>query len=202
MNYNFLTLGRTCKPASALRNLGYRKFALPFDWIISDLHMLELCFSDNFSRFHTSLRLNSDRKRLIDAYGFEYPHDYPTIVDEVSEFVSENIIVNNWKDYYGKNKEKYSRRIERFLGIVRSNKPVIVLCEYSTIESVKRLRDLLKQYYNKSNVFFINSSSIEMRDYNIVSVNTEKNGRWNETLLWRPVVESVISQIPVDYVFE
>ena len=121
--YNFLTIGSDCSPAAALRDLNLREFALPFDWIQINITRLEKCLQDNFINFHQDLTLNKNKTRLIDGYGFEYPHDYPLTnitnihIDNIGEGVySENIhnkIITNWMDYYNTVKEKYNRRIER-----------------------------------------------------------------------------------------
>ena len=41
MSYNYLTIGYDCSPAAALRNLNLREFALPFDWVVSNVTILE-----------------------------------------------------------------------------------------------------------------------------------------------------------------
>jgi hypothetical protein len=199
-NYNFLTLGRTCKPAAVLRHMDYREFALPFDWVQSSINSFEKCFKDGFRRYHCGLQMNNEGKRLIDVYGFEFPHDYPTEMElEESEYITENKIVKDWDKYYSKNVEKYSRRIERFLEIVRSKKPIIILCDFFYNDVIK-LRELLKTYYNKDNVFFINSTpnvyEEDVSSYNIINIYTERNGKWNDIDIWKPVVERVINQIP------
>jgi len=84
---NFLTIGYDCSPAAALRNLGMRDFALPFDWVQSNIHCIQRCFEENFEKFHTNLRLDAKRTRVIDEYGFEFPHDYP-----LDESVSTDVI--------------------------------------------------------------------------------------------------------------
>ena len=47
-NYNFLTIGYDCSPASALRGLDRRQFALPFDWVQSSITAITRCFQNNF----------------------------------------------------------------------------------------------------------------------------------------------------------
>ena len=39
--FNFITIGYDCSPASALRGLNMRQFALPFDWVESNITSLE-----------------------------------------------------------------------------------------------------------------------------------------------------------------
>ena len=191
--YNFLALGHNCGPAAALRHLNIRKFALPFDWVESSIDILEECFKDNFSKYHTNLRFNESKTRLIDEYGFQFPHDYPTIDNNIVEdgFIEEKVILDNWKDNYDKVKEKYDRRIKRFLNILNDNKKIIVLCKYST-NDVYRLYELLKKYYNNDNIIFVNSSSEVLSNDLIKNCDTEKNGNWNDTIIWKETIDSLI----------
>ena len=160
--YNFLTVGFDCSPAGALRGLNLRSEALPFDWVVSNISSLEKCFQDNFMKYHTNLKLEHSKTRLIDEYGFMFPHDYPLMdinkntdnvtIDRIGEGIigeeKNKIITNNWQQFYSIAKEKYDRRIKRFLNIVNDDKPIILLCRYST-KDVLLLRNLFLKYYNK-----------------------------------------------------
>ena len=77
MSFNYLTIGSDCSPAAALRGLNLRDFALPFDWVVSNITSLDKCFETNFEYFHKNLLLNGSKNKLIDYYGFQFPHDYP-----------------------------------------------------------------------------------------------------------------------------
>ena len=206
-SYNIITLGYDCSPAQALIFLGLRKFALPFDWNISSVASLERCFQDKFSMFHKNLRYNSNKTRLIDHYGFEFPHDYPLMKDVVdcslSSEVVKNTIVDNWSDYHSEVCVKYQRRIDRFLNIMNDSKPIIVLCRHD-IRIIPKIKSLFERYYNKQNVFFVNSTpqtqNIRHNLMNIgvwsymVTCNTEKNGNWNDKELWKEVFDQGVKR--------
>ena len=53
MSFNYLTIGYDCSPASALKGLNLRNFALPFDWVVSNVNVLQMCFKTNFVTFYT-----------------------------------------------------------------------------------------------------------------------------------------------------
>lgn len=72
MNFNYLTIGYDCSPAAALRGLHLREFALPFDWVVSNVNILQMCFETKFKDFHKSLTFNYNKTRLIDHYGFNF----------------------------------------------------------------------------------------------------------------------------------
>ena len=77
MTFNYVTIGYDCSPAAALRGLHLREFALPFDWVESNINVLQMCFETKFKDFHKNVTFNYNKKRLIDHYGFQFPHDYP-----------------------------------------------------------------------------------------------------------------------------
>lgn len=203
MTIHYLTLGHDCSPAAALRNLNLREFALPFDWVVSNISILERCFEDNFSKFHKNLKFNGSKTRLIDEYGFQFPHDYPLSnsninIDNIGEgvFGEENgkFISDKWINYYDDVLVKYNRRIERFNNIINDQNPIIVLCRYNT-NDVLNLQQLFLKYYKKENVYFINSSNEIFETDKIKNINTEQNNVWNDVNIWKPCVDNIILRI-------
>jgi hypothetical protein len=208
LKYNIITLGYDCSPAQALRDMKLRTEALPFDWVNLSVESLEMCFKDNFLFFHKNLKFNENKTQLIDNYGFKFSHDYPTLkennsINEDNTF-NEYIIVDNWQDYHEKVLEKYKRRIERFLNIIRNPSPIIILCRHD-IHNIPKIKFLLKHYYNKENVFFVvstpqssinrmTSMNLHAREY-IKTCNTEKNGNWNETAVWSEAFQYAVNYI-------
>jgi hypothetical protein len=201
--YNLLPLGYDCSPAAALRNLNIRDFALPFDWVVSNIISLEKCFSDNFAKYHTNLTFNSTHSRLIDEYGFQFPHDYPlkdvnVDLNSIGEGVfgeeRGRYITEDWQKYYDVVNKKYERRIERFLNIVNGPKPIIAICRYN-IDDVIKLKQLFKKYYNKTNIIFINSCTKEVNlpEMKIYSCYTEKNGTWNDAVIWKDTLDKIVA---------
>ena len=204
MVINYLTLGYDCSPAATLRNLNLRKFALPFDWVVSNVHILENCFEDNFLKFHKNLKFNHNKTRLIDEYGFQFPHDYPLIhmknIDnnKVGEGIfgeeTNNFITDEWNNYYDTVLEKYNRRIDRFKSIINDINPIIVLCRYNT-KQVSKLQEIFIKCFNKQNVYFLNSSNEVFENSKIKNIYTEKNGEWNDTNIWKQGLLSIIFKI-------
>lgn len=205
MNYNYLTIGNDCSPAAALRNLNIREFALPFDWVVSTINALEKCFESNFAYYHKNLVFNCNKTRLIDFYGFEFPHDYPLnhMVDKENE-VGEGVfgeesgkhITDEWINYYDIVLDKYNRRIERFKNIITDTKPIIVLCRYNT-EDVIKLQEILMKYYNKENIYFVNSSTEEFENDKIKNIHTEANDVWNDATMWKQGIDIVSEKMNI-----
>jgi len=203
MSFNYLTIGHDCSPAAALKNLSLREFALPFDWVVSNVHILENCFKSNFDNFHKKLNFNYNKTRLIDYYGFQFPHDYPlnnmsvlenTIGEGVIGEEKGKFISDKWSDYYGIVLDKYNRRIERFKNIMNDTKPIIVLCRYNT-NDVLKLQQIFMKYYKKENIYFINSSNEIFENDKIKNIYTEKNNVWNEASIWKQGMDDIISKI-------
>ena len=195
--YNFLSIGYDCSTASALRSLGLRTGALPFDWAQSSINSLKKCFETDFEYYHKNVFLTNNKRRVIDRYGFEFPHDYPTKVQECAdEIYSEHIIVDDWLSHYNVIKEKYDRRIARFKEIINDPKPAIVLCRYKTAE-VLRLQQLFIQYYNKSNLFFLNACPEIYNSDKIININPERNNEWNDGAIWKEGIQ-MIEKLVID----
>ena len=199
-----ISMGYDCSPAQALRDMNLRKFALPFDWNISSMNSLERCFLDKFSMFHQNLTFNHNKTRLVDHYGFEFPHDYPILKDVLdcsfTSVVKEHTIVDNWQDYHADVCSKYKRRIDRFNDILAKPEPLIVLCRHD-VRFIPRLKSLFETYYNKTNVFFVNSTPqqrlfrIQSSPYDYtITCHTEKNEIWNETAVWKETLDQAFQQ--------
>jgi len=157
----YITLGQDCSPATALRNLHLREYALPFDWIRSTPELISKVIENNFDGFHDSLKLSEDRCYIIDSYGLEFPHDYPTVKQDILYInesveaggIHEDTIREGWEDYIQAIQEKYKRRIDRFHAIMNSIEPVIAL--YSgNISAIPLLKTAFLKKYNKMNVFY------------------------------------------------
>jgi hypothetical protein len=203
MSFNYLTIGYDCSPASALKDLNLREFALPFDWVVSNIKSLQKCFETNFVDFHKKLVFNYNKTRLIDHYGFQFPHDYllthmTNFENNIGEgvFGEENgkFITDKWYDYYGVVLDKYNRRIERFKNIINDTKPIIVLCRYNT-KDVLELQELFIKYCKNKNIYFINSCNELFENEYIKNIYTEKDNKWNDINIWKEGIDDVIKKI-------
>lgn len=194
---NFLTLGYDCSPAAALRDLDMRDFALPFDWVQSSVSSLQNCLQEDFSNFHCHLRLKSSKNRIIDYYGLEFPHDYPTINAEpgIDNF-PQGIIVQNWNSFTNSVKEKYNRRIQRFRNIIQDDKPIVILCRYPK-STAKILFNWFKTFYSKPNVWMINATRTNHSFYEdgLYHIYPEQHGTWNDTTVWKDAIEKIKNKI-------
>jgi hypothetical protein len=198
---NYVSFGYDCSPAAALRNLGIRDYALPFDWVQSNYQCITKCIEDDFLDFHCHLQLNHSNTRVVDSYGFQFPHDYPFTEDFAVEELGEGVfgedlqkkIIQNWYEYNDIVIKKYKRRIDRFNSIFNDTKPIIILCRNYQVEDIYRLRYFLKKKYNKSNIYFVLSSKQNFESNAIVSRDTEQNGKWNDEFIWNEAIQKIIT---------
>ena len=203
MSFNYLTIGYDCSPAGALKVLNLREFALPFDWVISNIKFLQRCFETNFEYFHKKLTFNYNKTRLIDHYGFQFPHDYPlTNMTNFENNIGEGVfgeergkfITEKWSDYYDTVLDKYNRRIERFKNIINDTKPIIVLCRYNT-KDVLELKELFIKYYKNNNIYFVNSCNEVFENDYIKNIYTEKDNKWNDINIWKEGIDDIVKKI-------
>jgi hypothetical protein len=194
--YQFLSIGYDCSPAAALRGLGLRTVALPFDWVESNVDALEKCIGDRFAQYHKGLHLNDTKTRVVDSYGFQFPHDYPTVgTQDISGCYEETgkEIVENWMDYYDVVKAKYDRRINRFVTVLLDSRPIIVLCRYSPAD-VLRIQRILTTAFQKKNIYFVNAyPSIYETPY-IININPDVQ-RWNDSEIWKQGIERMLQKM-------
>ena len=177
MEYQYVGLGYDCSPAAALRALQLRTFALPFDWVVSTRQALVQCIINDFEGYHTELRLISTKTRVVDKYGFLFPHDYPTVasIDKNNTIEAdgiayeEKVIVDHFELYSEKVISKYKRRIERFRAILRNDDPVIFLFR-GCIRDAEYFKKLFSEKYHKENVCFVVATREENKDSTCIVV--------------------------------
>lgn len=106
----FVSLGSTCHVAIALRALGLRDAAYPFDWVItSHLQPITSIIDDDFQHFtdpdHFVLRKGVPAY-INTFYSLGFPHDF-----KAEEQITSSIdALTDWMSF----KERYDRRVERF----------------------------------------------------------------------------------------
>jgi len=151
---------------------------------------------DDFKGFHRSLRLNDEETRLIDEYGFEFPHDYPTSTQsEVGEgTVHEATIIVGWEKCHDIVLEKYKRRVERFKNILSSAAPIIAVFRGDP-SYIFFFREAFLEKYNKKNIIYVVSSNRSCYSNDIIVCNTENKGDWNSTDIWLDAISKAKDNI-------
>jgi hypothetical protein len=193
-NVNYISMGQDCSPASALKNLDLRKFSSPFDWIVSNIEGVKKCINEDFKNFHKNLKFNHNRTRVIDSYGFEFPHDYPgENNDEIKDddIHGENKIRLDWEKFTPEILEKYERRIKRFINLMNIPEPIIIFYT-GKLSNVYELRKLFYEKYNKHNIYFVTCSEGRSLDTTVITCNPHIK-IWNDKEIWKKSLEVLLS---------
>jgi hypothetical protein len=225
MNYNIITIGYDCSPASVLRELNLRDFALPFDWVVSNVMILKTCIEDNFKNFHKNLQYNHNKSRLVDEYGFQFPHDYPLENMDISSdklsninihynlYPSEkmDISINQLGDIYihedkdqrisSKWKDYHPIILEKYNRRINrflnimNDKKPIICLSRYPTIHILHLHHFLSKYYNNNNIYVLNSSQEEFETKYILNINTEINNKWNDKEIWKIGFDKLINKL-------
>jgi hypothetical protein len=130
-----INLGGDCQVAYQLYVHGLRKYALPFDTLVTPYSALQEMLNNNFEHFMTpdnfELIVNEEGVKCIldKRYGTWLLHDFK---------LEENFL----KDYESI-AEKYSRRIDRLKNLITTSEYPIFIRKIITKKQALELRDLL-----------------------------------------------------------
>ena len=148
-----ISFGQSCTVAGAMRDCGIRREAYPFDWVVSPFDAIYKAINDDFIHFlqEDSLTVRSDNWGILDYYGFQFVHDFPSILpnDEQANLIGENHVTggtlrDDWKNFIHPVQTKYQRRIERLKKILSGTDKVYIIRHHDTTkEQAVRIRDLL-----------------------------------------------------------
>lgn len=162
----FISLGSHCPIAASMGKYGLRSFSAPFDWLITldfkwVLHYIETDFTDFLLQ------------RNLERYD-EYPNHFR---DKQSgfRFLHE---VENFESAYGELKDKYNRRIRRFLEKTKSKtcylRSLRTIQDYEYIvQNTEYIERVIKRNNSDSEIVFlcnnnvVGSSSFPFRYYNM-----------------------------------
>lgn len=122
---DFIPLGSTCSVAYQMQQLGLRTCAYPFDWLrVESLKDITNVLRNNFTDFVTSCEKTSES----DKFPISKTDDFPRIDQErnVSIIMKNKYNMKFYHDFDNNTdlnqiNEKYKRRIERFMDIIRSS---------------------------------------------------------------------------------
>jgi hypothetical protein len=209
IDYIYIPLGYDCSTASALKELGLRKYSLPFDWVQTNSINIVSCINDNFNGFHQNIKKIKGVKgdRIMDRYGIQYPHDYPTI--DISSNIyddkcvyTENIICSNYEDYKSNVLEKYKRRILRFYDLMNDRKRPIILLLRHLYKNALSIKNVMERKFKRNNIYLVVATPERLNPYQylnvdrkIILINPEINGEWNESTIWQKGIDEIKKRI-------
>lgn len=140
----FISLGCYCTIASALKILGVRRYAYPFDWLRSPIDGIRHCLQTDFEDFFTYTEAKTDESTGYKVFantrwgGSFWHHD-----------IDDDVV-----------KQDFARRIDRFLGFgeVPACKPKVfvrILNSTKELDEVLGLMELLRSKFPSAPIFFL-----------------------------------------------
>jgi len=159
---NLISLGTNCKIKMFL-NLHIDQPTHLFDWIGSPQWGINNLINDNYDLFNTSDYCSLNIYNSIDPltifcnkkYYFKFIHDLDnnTIIDKYNLVYNKHgdlIKVSKFLEF----KEKYQRRIQRFIEMLNSNKSIVFL-RLEELMANKIIYDNHKEFYAKPEIYYI-----------------------------------------------
>jgi len=100
------------------------------------------------------LTFSEDAQRVVDGLGIEFTHDYPNL-----ETYNNIPVIEGWELHTPYINEKYHRRIERFIGLMRSVLPIVILSTMSW-SGIQQVREAIRETYGRtSRLVFVSLSA-------------------------------------------
>ena len=182
---NVVSLGFFCSIAMDIGELGLRKNSFPFDWVISDIEMVVFAIKNKFDKFmlyENLFQLKSDKKIYYDSfYKIYFYHDFNKY--------------KPLKQQYNKVYNKYKRRINRFLTIIKQ--PTIFIRYINPEKSIngkytelaylenhyEEINDLIKSFNDKNEIIFVGDDNCISSKITIFNVPIDKD----DTVCRRPL---------------
>jgi hypothetical protein len=93
---HIISLGWRCHTSSTLKSLNLKKYSCPFDWIFSNLDMIQDCLEDNFKKFldkslyidNPTYKTNGENKGGHKIYGSNiFNHHNPKLKEDYNYYL-------------------------------------------------------------------------------------------------------------------
>lgn len=133
-----INLGGDCQPSYQMYQNGLRKYALPFDSLITPcdslLKIIEEQFDDFLNKENLELIIQGNQKFIIDKkYNIRLIHDFKLEEDYLNDY---EII-----------KEKYERRINRFMELMENSRSILFIRKVINLKQANRLAKMIEWLY-------------------------------------------------------
>ena len=173
----FVSLGNSCSIAYNLKLCNLRTEAYPFDWVrVTNINNVTTLIDNKFNDFLD-----------IDTFVFKEYSDIFEVNSKMGSYVYKNNYCSFYHEFENRIerekllsfKDKYIRRIERFLDLLQSDKKIIFIREeFGKIKINKINRFIKKLYENNPNINFniilITNDNIEIESNQIINYYSNK----------------------------
>lgn len=178
-NYvNFISLGFFCGVAQDLEAMGLRATSSPFDWTISNFKEVIRAMDNEFDSFmcYENLKQNTIHKNYYwdETYDIQFFHDF-------SKYKS-------LEEQYIEVREKYQRRIDRFLTNIKKPTLFIRYINADKQDNMERSKELiwiednyeyiekvLKKYNSNNEIIYIGDENLKSEIIKLYNVKIDIN---------------------------
>ena len=145
MNIEYIPIGIDCDVAFMCKEFNMRNCAYPFDHIVTYDGITKI-LENNFNNFIPEINENTINNHVFDK-------NYNT------KFIHDNFLLQEDKD-------KYKRRIDRFLEILNTNKKIVFIKKGHSIHHHNELDNIVNEYEEVKNL----NTNYKNLDYEIVII--------------------------------
>jgi len=146
----YVSLGRDCQIASSLVDFNMRRFALPFDWVLSSpFEGVIKAFEEDFEHFLDPLYLSYETNYIANNYyGFGFSHFFPMIGVPITEDICvAGTVVDNYLDYLPAVQTTQERRIQRLKDLLSSEEVVFFIRTHINKDEAVHFVSMLNEKY-------------------------------------------------------
>ncbi|MCX5921919.1 MAG: DUF1796 family putative cysteine peptidase [Candidatus Dependentiae bacterium] len=208
--YKIIPIGTHCSAAAAIKGLNLRQVSLPLDWIVSSFAGLYQAFNDDFAHFleKSSLRIRGDQQGIVDYYGFQFVHDFPTTTqtikpsidgsqEDVAVLVSQGKISPHYMDFYDEITSKYARRIKRMYEFCNGDEQVFFIRHFGmNKQQAIAFRDLIENKFPSLDFILVVVSPVRSQenDWNLPKIRNfylDDRQVWNNPTEWERIYKAL-----------
>ena len=149
MNIEYIPIGIDCDVAFMCKEFNMRNCAYPFDHIVTYDGITKI-LENNFNNFIPEINENTINNHVFDK-------NYNT------KFIHDNFLLQEDKD-------KYKRRIDRFLEILNTNKKIVFIKKGHSIHHHNELHNIVNEYEEVKKLNEYLKTNYKNLDYEIVII--------------------------------
>lgn len=156
------SIGPLCRSSKLIKTSKLKLESYPFDWIFSNLDMIQHCIKDNFKIFldkqYYTRNINDKNKKTKQVHIYYYPN-------KTTMFNHRNPLINDHYDYY-------IRCVNRFKMLL-GNKNNKLFIYFGSIDENKiiEFNNNLKKYTCNYRILVINSKVSNKHNYNFKTID-------------------------------
>ena len=167
-NFLCISLGESCTVAHQIEINKLTNAYYPFDWNLTfTVDSIIYALEHKFEQFLVAKNLvNRENHKIHDiVYDIWLVHDFPLKQKIIHDGSTYSYIVENWQDFIEEVRQKYLRRVQRFLDLKNYSGKLIFIRINCSHESVMRLKHALDDCFESHDLVLIIINSLPKPEY-------------------------------------